>query len=276
MLGCDSLIESQIFFPEKDHYAAPGDFGLEAREVALDTRDGPRLHGWFIPAPGARNLMLFCHGNAGNISHRLDNLARLHGAGVAVFIFDYRGYGLSQGSPSEKGMYLDAEAAWDWAQAQAKAQGGRVVIFGRSLGGVAALYLASRQRPAGLILESTFTNLGAMAGTFFPIPGIGKWLGGRFNSLGRAPRVSCPTLMLHGGRDEIVPYGLGRKLYAALPAPKAFVTLERAGHNDTYLVGGPAYFHLLAAFTADPAEALAHPPAGGLKLEASLGAEAGE
>jgi len=269
MLGCDGFIESQIFFPEKGHYAQPAAFGLDSQDVALTTSDGLDLHGWHIPSPGAKNLLLFCHGNAGNISHRLDNLARLHQAGVAVFIFDYRGYGLSQGSPSEKGMYLDAEAAWDWAAKQAGQQGGEVVIFGRSLGGVAAVYLASRHRPAGLVLESTFTDLGAMAKTFFPLPGMGKWLGGRFNSLGRAARVKCPVLMLHGDADDIVPYKLGQELYAALPAPKAFVTLPQAGHNDTYLVGGPAYFQLLAAFYADPAATLAHAPAGGLRVESS-------
>ena len=266
-LGCDSMIESQIFFPEKGHYAPPSAFGLTAQDVELVTSDGLKLHGWYVPAEGARNLLLFCHGNAGNISHRLDNVARLHAAGVAVFIFDYRGYGLSQGKPSEKGMYLDAEAAWAWAKERAAEQGGRVVIFGRSLGGVAAVYLAARHQPAGMILESTFTDLGAMAKSFFPLPGMGKLLGGRFNSLGRAPRVSCPVLMLHGDADEIVPYRLGRQLYAALPGPKAFVTLRHGGHNDTYLVGGEAYFQLLAAFAADPAQTLAHPPSGGLPLD---------
>ena len=118
-----------------------------------------------------------------------------------------------------------------------------------------------------MILESTFTDLGAMAKSFFPLPGMGKWLGGRFNSLGRAPQVSCPVLMLHGDADDIVPYRLGRKLFAALPGPKAFVTLGRAGHNDTYLVGGEAYFQLLAAFTSDPAATLAHPPSTGLELD---------
>lgn len=267
MLGCDGFIEKQIFFPEKGHYASPEAFGLLARDVTLTTSDGVRLHGWHLPAPGARNLLLFCHGNAGNISHRLDNLARLHAAGVAVFIFDYRGYGLSQGSPSEKGMYLDAEAAWDWSQSQAHAQNGRVVIFGRSLGGVAGVYLASRRHPAGLILESTFTDLGAMAKAFFPLPGMGKLLGGRFDSLGRAPKVSCPVLMLHGDADDIVPYALGQKLFAALPAPKAFVTLKQAGHNDTYMVGGPAYFQLIAGFVNDPAATLAQPPAGALPFD---------
>ncbi|MCB2192155.1 MAG: alpha/beta hydrolase [Deltaproteobacteria bacterium] len=252
LLGCDGFIERQVFFPEQGFYAQPGDFGLSAQDVWLSTSDGVRLHGWYLPAPGASNLVLFCHGNAGNISHRLENLALMHQAGMAVFIFDYRGYGHSQGKPSEQGMYLDAEAAWQWAQAQAAKQGGQVVIFGRSLGGVAAVYLASRQQPAGLILESTFTNLGAMAKTFFPVPGLGGWLKGRFNSLGRAPRVSCPVLMLHGDADDIVPYRLGRELYQALPQPKQFVTLEGAGHNDTYIVGGAAYFSRLEEFVNNP------------------------
>ena len=129
------------------------------------------------------------------------------------------------------------------------------------------MHLAARHRPAGLILESTFTDLGSMAKAFFPLPGMGKLLGGRFDSLGRAPQVKCPVLMLHGDADDIVPYGLGQKLFAALPGPKAFVTLPRAGHNDTYMKGGPAYFQLLAAFVRDPAAALTHPPQGGLPLD---------
>lgn len=252
LLGCDNFIERQVFFPEREHYAQPADFGLTAQDVGLTTTDGLRLHGWYVPAPGAANLVLFCHGNAGNISHRLENLALMHQAGMAVFIFDYRGFGQSQGKPSEQGMYLDAEAAWAWAREQAAKQGGEVVIFGRSLGGVAAVYMASRQKPAGLVLESTFTNLGAMAKTFFPVPGLEGWLKGRFNSLGRAPRVSCPVLMQHGDADEIVPYRLGRELFEALPQPKKFVTLHGAGHNDTYLVGGAAYFSRLQRFVNNP------------------------
>lgn len=254
LLGCDGFIERQVFSPELAHYAAPADFGLSAQEVWLTTSDGVRLHGWHLPAPGAANLLLFCHGNAGNISHRLDNLARLHQAGVAVFIFDYRGYGLSQGKPSEAGLYLDAEAAWDWAQGQAESQGGRVVLFGRSLGGVAATYLAAQQQPAGLILESTFTNLGAMAGSLFPLPGLEGWLKGRFNSLGRAAGVRCPVLMLHGDDDQIVPLRLGQELFEALPRPKKFVTLQGAGHNDTYVVAGSAYFSRLEKFVNNPLE----------------------
>ena len=248
MSACAGFVESQIFFPEKEYYASPKQFGLVFEDVWLTTSDGTTLHGWYLPAPGSRHLILFCHGNAGNISHRLDNLARLNQAGLAVFIFDYRGYGQSQGSPSEKGMYLDAEAAYDWAAQKAAEQGGKVVIFGRSLGGVAAVYLATERRPAGLILESTFTNLGDMAGTLIPIPGMKKWLGGRFNSLGRAPRVSAPVLMLHGDVDNVVPIALGRELFQALPQPKAFVLLKGAGHNDTYLVAGPEYFQRLSKF----------------------------
>ncbi|MEW5910954.1 MAG: alpha/beta hydrolase [Thermodesulfobacteriota bacterium] len=248
MSACASIVDSQIFFPERELQATPQQLGLAYEDVWLTAGDGTRLHGWYLPAPGARHLVLFCHGNAGNISHRLDNLARLRAVGLACFIFDYRGYGRSQGSPSEAGMYLDAEAAFDWAQAQAAGQGGRVVIFGRSLGGVAAVYLATVRRPAGLILESTFTNLGDMAKSFLPLPGLGPWLGKRFNSLARAPRVQAPVLMLHGDRDDIVPLALGRALFAALPEPKQFVLLPGAGHNDTYLQGGEAYFQRLKAF----------------------------
>ncbi|RJX35530.1 MAG: alpha/beta hydrolase [Desulfarculus sp.] len=248
MSACSSIVESQIFFPEKDLYATPTALGLAYEDVWLTAADGTRLHGWHLPAPGARHLLLFCHGNAGNISHRLDNLARLQQAGLASFIFDYRGYGRSQGSPSEAGMYQDAEAAFDWAQQKAAGQGGRVVVFGRSLGGVAAVYLATVRSPAGLILESTFTNLGDMARSFLPLPGLGGWLGKRFNSLGRAPQVRAPVLVLHGDADEIVPLALGQALFAALPPPKQFVLLQGAGHNDTYLRGGAAYFQRLKEF----------------------------
>jgi fermentation-respiration switch protein FrsA (DUF1100 family) len=252
LLGCDNFIDGQVFFPQRKHDGQPADFGLASREVNFTTADGLRLNGWYLPAPGAVNLLLFCHGNAGNISHRLDNLRLLHRAGIAVFIFDYRGYGLSRGKPSEAGMYQDAEAAWLWAREQAESQGGRVVIFGRSLGGVAATYLAAGHQPAGLILESTFTNLGAMAKSLMPLPGLEGWLKGRFNSLDRAPSVGCPVLMLHGDRDRTVPYRLGQKLFEALPQPKRFITLPGAGHNDTYVVGGPAYFDRLARFVDEP------------------------
>lgn len=247
--GAARLVESRIFFPDRHLEAGPADYGLAAEEVWLEAPGSPRLHGWFCPAGGG-NLLLFCHGNAGNISHRLDNVLRLVRAGLGVFIFDYRGYGRSEGRPSEEGIYADALTAYDWAQARAAADGGRLVVFGRSLGGAAAVHLAARRRPAGVILESTFTNLADMARRHFPLPLPASLLAGRFDSLGRIGEMSCPLLVIHGDRDEIVPLELGRRLYEAAPRPKEWLALAGAGHNDTYLVGGPAYFERLARFAA--------------------------
>jgi fermentation-respiration switch protein FrsA (DUF1100 family) len=245
--GCDNMLSGFIFFPDRHLESTPVGWGLPHQEVWVAADDGPRLHGWHLPAPSARTLMLFCHGNAGNISHRLDNIARLLAAGISVYIFDYRGYGLSEGSPSEKGLYLDAEAAQRKAQELAQAGGQRLVIFGRSLGGVAAVHLARRGGCAGVVLESTFTNLGAMARVHYHLP-LTSLLAGRFDSLGRIAGLRCPALFIHGDQDDVVPYALGRQLYEAAPNPKEFLTIPGAGHNDTYQVGGPAYFQRLRGF----------------------------
>jgi len=241
----DRLIESQIFFPDRSLAATPAEFGLAFEDVFFRASDGVRLHAWWLPALKASPAILFCHGNAGNISHRLDNLARLIDSGISVFIFDYRGYGLSLGRISEAGLYLDAEAALEAALRRA---GRPPVVFGRSLGGVAAVHLGAGREVPGLILESTFTHLGAMARRHFPLPGLESGLAKRFNSLGRIGLVRAPVLFFHGDRDEIVPLELGRELFQATRAPKEFVTLAGAGHNDTYLVGGQAYFDKFKSF----------------------------
>ena len=244
----DSFIESQIFFPDKHMAFSPTEFGLEFEDIRFRAADGTRLHGWMIPARESRAMILFCHGNAGNISHRLDNVRRLIDLGMSVFIFDYRGYGLSEGRAGEKGMYIDSDAAYDTAQDTAAVAGSKLVIFGRSLGGVAAVYLGAARDPSGIILESTFTNLGAMAAVHFPVPMAGKTLAKRFDSLGRIARVKAPLLFTHGDCDDIVPFALGKQLYDAAPEPKEFYEISSAGHNDTYLVGGEAYFDKLRRF----------------------------
>lgn len=248
LCGCDALIHSQVFFPEKRLEADPGAYGLEFQELWLEASDGPRLHAWLVPAPGARCLLLYCHGNAGNLSHRLDRVARLRRQGVSVLIFDYRGYGRSQGQPSEQGLYRDAEAAHAQARALADQQGQKLVLLGRSLGGVAAVWIASRLPVEGVILESTFTNLGEMARSLYPLPGLRGWLGDRFDSLGRIKDIRAPLLVVHGDRDEIVPLKQGRELFEAASARKDFFLIPGAGHNDTYLVGGQAYFQRVRDF----------------------------
>lgn len=259
--GMDRLIENQIFFPEEFMVDDPGRHGLEYEDLEITTSDKVKLHGWLVEAEGAGELILFFHGNAGNISHRVDNLVRLHRIGAAVMIIDYRGYGQSEGSISEQGMYLDAEAAYDYALKRAQAQGRKLVVFGRSLGGVAAVHVATARPCHGLILESTFTNLGEMAASFFPIPGISSMLKKRMSSITKIPALRAPLLMLHGDRDNIVPYELGQKLYAEVQGPKEFVTLSGAGHNDTYFVAGKSYWQTWRRFLDGlPAEPVA--PAG--------------
>ncbi len=250
-LAADALerfIESAIFYPDTFMMHGPSDYGLDFEDIWFQTTDGVRLHGWMIPADSPEGLMLFCHGNAGNISHRLDNISRLHQINISVFIFDYRGYGRSGGRISEGGLYTDVEAAYRVARDYADRRRLRLVIFGRSLGGVAAVHVASANQCSGAILESTFTNLAAMARTHFPLPLVDGLLRKRFNSLDKIPQVKAPLLFFHGDNDEIVPYRYGLELYEAAPEPKEFVTLEGAGHNDTYIVGGEAYFEKLRHF----------------------------
>lgn len=245
------MIESNfIFFPEKAMTATPGSLGLDFEDVYFTTIDGVKLHGWFVPGESEVTWLWF-HGNAGNISHRLDNLNILRDQlGVSVFIFDYRGYGLSEGQVSEDGIYLDAEAALAYLRSRQDVDRGKMVFFGRSLGGAVAVDLASRRRPHALILESPFTSISDMAKRVVPLVPIGALLRTKFDSLSKIDGISAPLLILHGDRDEVVPIELGQQLYEAANEPKEFYTIPGAGHNDTYVVGGEEYFAVLRRFLA--------------------------
>lgn len=244
----DRFIESQIFFPDRFLVCTPADAALDYEDVWFYTTDEVRLHGWMVPGSGNSALMLFCHGNAGNISHRLDNIRRLHDTGLDVFIFDYRGYGQSSGRISESGFYLDAEAAYALALKHAAARKLKLIIFGRSLGGIAAVHIGARYTCSGLILESTFTNMADMAQVHFPLPVPRGVVSHRFNALEKIGRINAPILFFHGDIDNIVPVQLGRELFHAARGPKEFVTIEGAGHNDTYLVASRAYFDKIRDF----------------------------
>lgn len=238
----DRLVESQIFFPDPVVTHTPADFGMAYEDLRIVTEDKVGLHGWLVRGEPGKALILFCHGNAGNICHRLDNIYRLRRLGYGVLIFDYRGYGRSEGAISEKGFYLDVEAAYQAALREANRRKVNLVIFGRSLGGIAAVHVGAGGHCSGLILESTFTNLGAMANEHFHLPSGIVGMENRFNAVGKIHTAKAPILFFHGDRDGIVPIILGRELYLAAPEPKEFVTLVGAGHNDTYLVGGEEYF----------------------------------
>ena len=247
VVGTVALEDRFIFFPTGDLVGTPSDVGLEYQDVYF-TSEGHRLHGWFIP--GRHDITwLWMHGNAGNISHRLDNISLIHDRlGVNMLIFDYRGYGQSEGRPSEQGTYRDAEAALAYLRDLPGVNQERIVLFGRSLGAAVAVELAIRETVAGLILESAFTSVPAMAKAAYPFLPVGPLLRTRYDSLARIGRVSPPLLVLHSPEDEIVPYKQGRELYEAAPEPKAFHTIAGGGHNETYLRGGEAYWLALDRF----------------------------
>lgn len=256
---------SMIFFPSK---YPEGNWDVDPRpmdaegpvpwieDCSFTAFDGVKLHGWFArPHAAGRpveapQVLLWFHGNAGNITDRYDHLCTLMHIPVQVFIVDYRGYGKSGGSPSEKGLYRDADAAWDFLLKEKGFKAEQGIVFGESLGGAVAVDLASRVHPAGLILQSTFTSIRDMAARHYPF--IPRFLiRTRMDSLSRISRVTCPKLFIHGQHDEIVPYALGRHLFEAAPAPKRFLEVPGAMHNDVYLVGGDAYLAGLRSFLAE-------------------------
>ena len=230
--------------------ATPADIGLGYEDVRLTTADGVRLHGWFVPAADARATLLFLHGNAGNISHRLDSIAIFHRLGLDVFIIDYRGYGQSDGKPGEQGTYRDADAAWRYLVEARGVDPARVVVFGRSLGAAIAAYLAAAQRPGALILESPFVSVESMGKRLYPFLPV-RWLN-RFGyeTAEFARRIACPVLVVHSPSDEIIPFAEGRAVFAAAPEPKQFLEI-RGGHNDGFLLSGAAYVGGLDAFLRD-------------------------
>ena len=237
-----------IYFPERDLEADPSQFGLAYEEVTFVTSDGVQLHGWFVPGQSSV-MFLWMHGNAGNMSHRLDNLKRLHNElGVSVLLFDYRGYGRSQGRPSEQGTYLDAEAALTYLGSRGDVSSDQVIYFGRSLGAAVAVEMAIRHPPDGLILESAFPSVPHVARRAYPFFPIWPFLRTRYDSQAKIATVDAPILMLHGEKDDIVAIEAGRQLFDAAREPKQFYTVHGAGHNDTYQVGGQAYFDALRSF----------------------------
>jgi len=218
--------------PSRALLATPARLGLAFEELNLVTEDGVRLHAWLVPAPGARGTLLFAHGNAGNISHRLDSIEIFHQLGLDVLIFDYRGYGDSTGRPSELGTYRDIEAAWRELTERRGVAPGRIVVFGRSLGAAVAAWLATRERPAGLILESAFTSLPDLAADIYPFLPARYLVRFQYPSERYLTEARAPVLIVHSRDDEIVPFRHGQRLAQVAGAE----LLELRGtHNDGFL-----------------------------------------
>lgn len=248
--GCMYLQQSSmIFFPYATLDQTPAEWGLVYEDVFLDTEDGVRLHGWYIPRHGSKQALLFFHGNAGNISHRGASVEIFHRLGLNVFIFDYRGYGKSEGKPDEKGLYKDARAAWRYLSKERGFGQEEIILFGRSLGGAVAAELATEIQPGGLILESTFSSAKDVANAVFPVLSRLIFLRYDFDTAAHVRRVACPVLVLHSPDDEIIPFRLGEKVFQAANEPKSFVKM-RGDHNSGILMSQPDYERALGAFVS--------------------------
>ena len=229
-----------IFYPLHELNQTPADWGLDYDDVTLDTVDDVQLHGWFIPNPQSQHVLLFMHGNAGNISHRRDSIEIFHRLGLNVFIIDYRGYGQSTHTPSEQGFYRDATAGWHFLTKEKGFTNNQVLVFGRSLGGAVAARLASEVQPRGLILESTFSSARDFARVVFPVLSRLVWIRYDFNTTASIQRVNAPVLVLHSPNDEIMPFHLGEKVFNSAHQPKHFVRIQ-GDHNYGFLQSQPHY-----------------------------------
>lgn len=241
-----------LYMPRKDLVATPADIGLAYEEVNLKNGLGQRIHAWWLPHEKPRFTVLFCHGNAGNISHRLETLRIFHQLGLSVLIHDYSGYGLSEGSPSEKATRADTWVAWEWLVEEKGVDPDTVVLFGRSLGGAVVAELVgelTRQgvTPAGCIFESTFTSVPDMGAYVYPWLPVRQLARYRYNSAAVLEQVRVPSLFAHSQEDEIIPYAIGAALYEGYPGPKSFLEL-RGDHNAGYLEMGEDYVNGLDHF----------------------------
>ncbi|HEX7228018.1 MAG TPA: alpha/beta hydrolase [Candidatus Binatia bacterium] len=246
--GC-RIEDRFIFHPDHVTDRDPSHIGLRFEDVFFTTQDGLRLHGWFIPHQEARATLIWFHGNAGNISDRLLNIKLLHDRiATNIFIFDYRGYGRSEGTISEKGTYLDGAAAMKYLLGRDDAAAHRLILFGRSLGAAVAAEMAIQFNSLGLILESPFVSIREMARAIFPSLPIAWLLRTRFDTMEKVRLVKTPILVLHGDRDATVPFSQGKKVFEVASQPKKFYRIVGATHNDTFVVGGEEYYGALREF----------------------------
>jgi uncharacterized protein len=233
---------SLVYFPNvaREHAATPATYGLAYEDVAIHTDDRETLHAWWVPVQNARGAALLFHGNAGNISHRIDYARMFSELGYATLLVDYRGYGKSTGSPTEEGTYRDAMASWRWLIDTRGLEASDIVVFGESLGGAIACWIAAREKPRAVVIASTFTSLpdlGAEVYRFLPVRLLSRF---QYDTRSCLQQISAPVLIVHSRRDDIVPYAHAEKLYAAARPPKQFLDIA-GGHNDGFVHTRPEW-----------------------------------
>jgi fermentation-respiration switch protein FrsA (DUF1100 family) len=229
-----------LYSPVKEVTYTPGELDLDFEQVTFRTSDGLKLSGWYIPAKNAAFTVLFCHGNAGNMMHRLDSINIFNNMGLNCFIFDYRGYGNSQGVPGEAGTYLDAKAAYRWLTREKKIPPGKIIIFGRSLGGSIAAHLAQKSRARSLIVESAFTSYVDIGRKFYPYMPVRHFARFSYNTIEYIRNVRMPVMIIHSRNDEVVPFEFALELYETANDPKEFVEIW-GSHNDGFLICSETY-----------------------------------
>jgi hypothetical protein len=244
-----------IFHPERSNDSATPDvYGIEYDDVIFRTEDGLNLNGWLVPgkkpSPDADlHTLLWFHGNAGNINRRLDNLKMIYErVPVNVFIIDYRQYGRSEGKISEQGTYLDSRAALAYLHSRDDINNEKIIFFGRSLGSAVAVELALNEKCRALILETPFTSILEMGKKLYPFLPVNLLLKTKYDSLAKIGNIKVPILVMHGDKDDLVPFEHGKRLYDMANEPKEFYTIPGAGHNDTHIVGGDEYFDVIRNF----------------------------
>jgi len=235
-----------VYFPIKDIVVNPHNIGLEYESIFIEVDDGVKIHAWYIPKKGAKTTLFFLHGNAGNISHRLDSIKLFNSLGMNVFIFDYRGYGNSDGSANEQNTYDDARSAWEYLLKSKGLKPEELVIFGRSLGGTIAANLGSRVKPKAMILESTFSTVDKLASDIFPY--VPKYLiRFKYETTKHLKDIKYPILIVHSVDDNIIPYRFGEEVFKNANEPKTFVQIS-GGHNHGFLQSKDIYLPALKKF----------------------------
>ena len=238
-----------IYFPEpgREIVSTPDQIGLAYESVEIITENNETLHAWYVPAPEAKATILFFHGNGGNISHRMDYLSMFHRLGYNTLIFDYQGYGQSSGSPSELGTYQDASAAWQFLTEEKKIAPAEIVLFGESLGGAIAAWLAAKENPGLLVLASTFTSVPDMAEKIYPFLPVHLIARFNYNTLESLQSITNPVFVAHSPQDEVVPFEHGHNLFQAAAEPKQFLELQ-GGHNNGFIFMQESWVKALGAF----------------------------
>jgi fermentation-respiration switch protein FrsA (DUF1100 family) len=229
-----------LYSPVREVSYTPDELGLDFEKVFFKSKDGLMLSGWYIPAKGTEPTVLFCHGNGGNMMHSLDTINILYNLGVNCFIFDYRGYGNSEGKPSEEGTYQDVKAAYKWLTEKKAVPPDDIIAFGRSLGGSIAAHLASEVNVGALIIESAFISYVDIGRKFYPYMPVRWFARFSYRTIDYVKEVHCPVLIIHSRNDETIPFEFGLELYEAANEPKEFVEIF-GSHNDGFLVSSEIY-----------------------------------